>query len=182
MAWPTRTGRPGGVWGLVLHRRGDRFLAGHDGAMPGFQASLLYHRDRRMVAAVTTSSGAGNDPFELAAGMLEHALSELPKETKPWEPGAPPPPELATALGRWWSEGEEFVFMWRGGALEARAAGAPAGKAAGRVRARGSRPLPRRVRPRAGELLLLVRGEDGDVAELRWAGYRCTREPSTFSS
>src|SRR5205823_5343758 len=48
-----------------------------------------------------------------------------PPTTAAWRPETPPPDDVVSALGRWWSEGAEFVFRWHDGRLEARLAGAP---------------------------------------------------------
>src|SRR5205085_6296797 len=42
--------------GLMLHRRGDRILYGHDGAMPGFLASLVCSQPEDVQAAVLTNA------------------------------------------------------------------------------------------------------------------------------
>jgi CubicO group peptidase (beta-lactamase class C family) len=167
--------------GLILSRSGETFYGGHDGAMPGYLASLLYDRKRRTVAAVLTSSGSGHDPAGIATGILEEAAKHLPDDPDMWLPGDTPPPEIAQLLGEWWSEGEQFVFAWHDGRLQARVAGAPAGKAP----AVFEQEAPDRFRVNSGrergELLLVVRGDDGSAGELRWAGYACTREPRAFA-
>jgi hypothetical protein len=77
-------------------------------------------------------------------------------------------------LGRWWSEGNEFVFWWEKSALQA--------KWVGSAKGRGETTFERDGvgwRAAAGR----ERGErlrsEGD--RLVWAGYRFTREQSPFS-
>jgi|tagenome__1003787_1003787.scaffolds.fasta_scaffold20980072_3 CubicO group peptidase (beta-lactamase class C family) len=171
------------AWGLgpLLSRSGERIYGGHDGAMPGYLASLVYDRRRRTVASVLTSAGSGHDPSEIATGMLAEAAEDLADDPEAWRAGDPPPEELASVLGEWWSEGEQFVFSWRQGRLEARAADAPADKPP----AVFEQESPDRFRVRSGrergELLLVLRSSDGTASELRWAGYACTREPRAFA-
>ena len=92
----------------------------------------------------------------------------------------PPPDELIGLLGRWWSEGTEYVFSWRRGRLEA-ALAAPARAVEptffepdGDDRWRARSGLER------GELLRVVRDDDGTPTKLYWATYPFTRSPRTF--
>ena len=171
-------------WGLgvALYRDGDRFASGHDGAMPGFLAALMVDRRRRLSVAAVGNSGARSDPHALAAGLLNDARELVAERTEPWRPGEAPPPELAGVLGRWWSEGEEFVFSHRDGSLQARAAGASEDRPPAVFRPDGAdryRGISGRER---GELLRVLRDSAGRVTELRWAGYPFTREPEVFGS
>ena len=168
-------------WGLgpALYRAGDHFAAGHDGAMPGFLAALQYDRERGLVVAAAGNSGARNDPPGLAAGMLDDARELIEDTVEPWRASSAAPAAV-DLLGRWWSEGEEFVFSHRDGALQARAAAAPDDRPPAVFREEGEdryRVVSGRER---GERLVVLREPDGRVRELRWAGYPFTREPSVF--
>jgi CubicO group peptidase (beta-lactamase class C family) len=169
-------------WGLGLElcRRGERILCGHGGAMPGFLAGLLVAREERVAAAVLQSSGATGDPDELAASLVTRTLELEPPAPQGWRVGEPPPPELEGVLGRWWSEGSEFVFSWRSGRLEARAVGAPRERPPAAFR-REQEDRYRTVSGREiGELMQIVRGDTGEVVRLYWATYPFTRAPETF--
>ena len=164
--------------GLQLLRAGDRVYAGHGGAMPGFLAGLMFLPAERIGAVVLTSASAVAAPDELAVRLCERALELDPPLPEPWRPGEEPPAELAGVPGRWWSEGEEFVFRYRNGRLEAKLPRSqlPAGEFE-RVEA----DLYRTVRGRErGELLRLVRDEGGAVVKLYWATYPFARSPETF--
>jgi len=78
-------------------------------------------------------------------------------------------------LGRWWSEGTEFVFWWERGALQAKDAASPPGRRETTFeRDRdGWRASAGRER---GERLRV----DGD--RLIWAGYAFTRAQEPFVS
>ncbi len=169
-------------WGLgiELFRRGDRVFGGHTGAMPGFIASLSYSRRERIGSAVLTNNGSPppGDPTGLL--LTEKAVELLLPETEPWRAGPPAPEEIAPLLGRWWSEGHEFVFRYRNGRLEAVFAGAPPSTPPAGFAPDGAdrfRTVSGRER---GELLRVVRDERGDVVKLYWATYPFTREPTTF--
>ena len=77
-------------------------------------------------------------------------------------------------LGRWWSEGTEFVFWWEGGALKARVVGSAEGSRRDDVRARRRRVASPRPGRERGERLRV----DGD--RLIWAGYPFTRSQQPF--
>jgi CubicO group peptidase (beta-lactamase class C family) len=172
--------------GLMLYRRGERILHGHAGGMPGFVASVMaYPKDgERAGSAVLINSSAGADVEGLAADLLTTALDADPVDRPAWRPAEPPPAEVAGLLGRWWSEGSEYVFSWRSGRLEARPAVA-----------RELRPqVPAVFEPdgpdrwttvsgrEQGEQLRAVRAGDGSVARLYWAGYPFTRTPEVFGA
>ena len=163
--------------GLQLFRRGERVFAGHTGGMPGFAAVLSYARRERVGSVVLTSSGA---PTGEPTGffLTEQALELLPSEE--WRPAAPPPEHLAALLGRWWSEGTEFVFSYRDGRLQARLAVAPE-DAEPAVFEPEARDRLRTVSGRErGEPLAVERDEQGQVIRLLWATYPFTREPRAF--
>ncbi len=167
--------------GLMLHRRGERVFFGHDGAMPGFVASLAYDRTKqRGAAVVANASTPAVGVTAIALDLVDAALEAYPPEPEPWRPAEPPPAELEGVLGRWWSEGTEFTFRWRG-RLEA----VPEGPARITEPAVFEQEAPDRYRTVAGrergELLFVHRDEAWAVTELRWATYRFTREPEVFS-
>jgi hypothetical protein len=170
------------AWGLGLElvRRGDRVVhAGHGGAMPGFIAGAYFRRGERAAAAVCGSSGAAEETGELAHDLLDLSLDLDPLDIEPWRPGPPAPAEYASLLGRWWAEGVEFVFSWRDGHLEARAADAPADKPPAVFGPDGTDVMRVVSGRETGELLRLTRDDDGTVAWMHWATYRITRDQQT---
>ena len=169
-------------WGLgiELWRRGDRVFGGHTGGFPGFISMLVYSRRERIGAVVLTNSGRWPKATDTGLRLLEAALEELAPAPESWVPEAAPPAEVAPLLGRWWSEGHEFVFSWRSGRLEARVAAAPAERAPSVFEADGEDRFRTISGDERGELLRVVRGEDGEVVKLYWATYPFTRAPETF--
>ena len=164
--------------GLALVRRGDRVWAGHGGAMPGHLAALVFRPHERVGAVVLTNSSARANPDVLALDLAEAALEAEPRE---WTPAEPPPSELAGALGRWWSEGEEFLFRWHESLLEARLVRAPEYRPWAvfeQVDGDEYRTVAGRER---GERLRLIRDERGEVVRLSWAGYAFTRTPEILA-
>jgi CubicO group peptidase (beta-lactamase class C family) len=170
------------AWGLgpMLHRRGARIFGGHGGAMYGHLAGVYVERKTGIGAAALTNCTSGADMDELALRLAETAVEALPEPPESWRPQDPPPPELASVLGRWWSEGTEFLFLWEDGTLRSRPA-APKRDQPPSVFEPAGEDLYRTVSGRErGELLRLVRDGNGDVTRMYWATYPFTRTPEVF--
>jgi len=162
-------------WGLGLElvNANGRVFGGHGGAMAGFLAGLYVNRTSRVGAAVLTNSGTRAPTREIALELAGITLEGWPAEIEPWIPEAAPPPEVEAILGRWWSEGSEFVFAWKSGKLVAEIPGAPP-----RVKPSVLEPLTEggwRVESgrERGERLRV----EGD--RMIWAGYVFTRQQET---
>lgn len=165
--------------GLELFRRGERVFAGHTGGMPGFSSVLAVEPKERTGAVALTNSTSWGGLLDFTLELAVAAVEEL-AEPEPWRPGEAPPPELAPLLGRWWSEGSEFVFAVRDGRLEARD---PSGKGEAAVFEPEGEDCFRTVSGREqGERLRVVRGEDGVPVKLYWATYPFLRTPETFGA
>jgi CubicO group peptidase (beta-lactamase class C family) len=172
------------AWGLgfMLHRRGERVLVGHDGAMPGFLAGLAVRRPEKVGAVVLANTSAAADPGGLAVDLVLRVVEDDPDLPEPWRPGPPVPAHLEELLGQWWSEGTAYVFSVRAGRLEAKPVGAPRTRPPS-VFAEEGTDLFRCVDGREqGELLRVVRREDGTVDRLYWATYPVTRDPRPFGA
>ncbi len=164
--------------GLELYRRGDRTFVGHGGAMPGHLAGLVVDRKTGIGSAVLMNTSAGGGPEALALDLAVAAIEALPETAKQWQPGEQVPAEVEPLLGRWWTEGEEIVFAWRG-RLEARLIGGAPGRdlSVFAPEGEGYRCVEGRER---GELLRVVQDGNGQVEKLYFATYPLRREPSTF--
>ena len=126
------------------------------------------------------SASANADMDGLAIRLAQAAIEALPEPPESWRPEPGPPPELAGVLGRWWSEGSEFVFYWDGGALKSRPA-KPNREQPPSVFERIGDDLYRTASGREqGERLQVVRDERGAVVKLTWATYPFTRTPEVF--
>jgi CubicO group peptidase (beta-lactamase class C family) len=169
-------------WGLgiALWRRGERIFAGHTGGFPGFLSMLVYSRRDRIGAVLLANTDRWPKLGETGLALAEAAVEELAADPDRWLPEEAPPDEIAPLLGRWWSEGDETVFSWRRGRLEARAAGAPPEREQSVFEQEGEdrfRTVSGRER---GEPLRVVRDADGAVVKLYWATYPFTRVPTLF--
>jgi len=162
-----------------MFRRGERVLVGHDGAMPGFLASLLVDRGERTGASVLTNTGAGAGPLALAFDLTVAALDAMPRRPELWAPRETPA-ELHGILGQWWTEGSEIVLSYRDGRFKAVLTDGAPGRNVSFFEPDGPdrwRVVEGRER---GELLRAARGDDGAVTKLYFATYPMTRAPETF--
>ncbi len=194
MRWP-RTVTDEAQWlagfglGLILVPQADRVThVGHDGAMPGFIAGAYGRFGGDGEPAAYGAAALGSSGTAVSIGDLVHTLlrtdaAEFPADVVPWVPGEPAPPELRSALGRWWSEGFEYVFSWRDGCLHARRTLDAVHKPPSVFEALPGTPDELRTRAggEAGERLILIRDSaTGAVTSLRWATYRFTRTQETL--
>jgi hypothetical protein len=148
--------------------------------MPGFLAGLYVRRPDRVGAVALANTTSGADPGALAADLVTALLDAEPPEQGPWVPGPPVDPAAVALLGRWWSEGSEFVFTWTGGRLQARMARAAASRPPAVFAAVGPDLWRTEAGREAGELLRVVRDPSGAVLRLHWATYAFTRTASVF--
>jgi hypothetical protein len=144
--------------------------------MPGYLANFLVDRDDALGAAVLVS-GENVSPAELSLELIEKTRERFPPEIQTWRVGEPPPAELTSALGRWWSEGAEYVFRWHDGRLEARWSEAPAWQPWARFERLDGDVFRTAFGRERGELLRLVRESDGTVTRMYWATYPLSRAP-----
>jgi CubicO group peptidase (beta-lactamase class C family) len=165
--------------GFGMARRGQRVYVGHGGAMPGFLTGLRVRRADRVGVIAFANTTAGAKPVDLAADVLDAVLDEEPTLPQAWVPEERHP-DLVELLGSWWSEGEELVLEVRGGELWMRV---PSGTVTDETRLRReSQTTFRAVEGRErGEVLELVRAEDGSLEKLYFATYAVTRRPMPFA-
>jgi CubicO group peptidase (beta-lactamase class C family) len=171
-------------WGLgiELWRRGERVYGGHTGGFPGFLSIVLWARQDRIGAVLLTNASTWPKLSATGLDLAEAALEELAPEREPWRPEEAAPTEILPLLGRWWSEGDETIFSWRNGKLEARLAAAPPEREPSVFELEAEdrfRVVSGRVR---GEVLRVVRDDQGEVVRLYWATYPFTRAPEIFGT
>ena len=165
--------------GYDLQRTGERVLAGHGGAMPGFLAGLRVRRQDRVGAVVFANCTAGAETVTLAGQLVIAVLDAEPSAAQVWTPSQPQP-DFDGILGSWWTEGEEVVFEVRDNVLWSRMAGGLPIADTRFVKVDGDRFRAVAGRER-GELLELTRGPGGDVERMHFATYALTRTPTAFA-
>ena len=166
--------------GFDLQRTGERVLAGHGGAMPGFLAGLRVRRQDRVGAVVFANSTAGADTVLLAGQLVEAVLDAEPSMAPAWTPSQPHP-DFDGMLGSWWTEGSEIVFEVRDNVLWSRIPGGLPSADTRFVRTDADRFRAAAGRER-GELLEITRGSGGDVERMHFATYALTRTPKAFAN
>jgi hypothetical protein len=110
-----------------------------------------------------------------AIDLANEALTIWPEEPDVWRPEPEPGADVRALLGRWWSEGNEFVFRWDDGKLRAKVVGTPPGRAETTFERDADGWVAAAGRER-GERLFLR----GDA--LVWAGYEFTRDQRPFKA
>lgn len=158
--------------GLRLVADGPYQLSGHTGSMPGFLAGLFVDRDRKLgaVALANATSGRCSAVSTALIGILDRHEPGLPPE---WVPEATIS-DGVELLGHWYWGNTPHFFTVSGGML---VLGRPGG-------GRESRFVPNPDGTYtgldgyfAGEVLHVVRAEDGTIHHLALATFILTRTP-----
>ena len=168
--------------GLMLLRRGEHLFAGHTGGFPGFLSFLVYSRAAKTGAVVLTNSSHWPKLTDTGLTLAEKAIEAMPLEPELWRPEEPPPDEVRDVLGRWWSEGQEWVFTYSRGRLEARSADASATKQPSAFEAVAPDEYRTIAGSERGETLRIVRDDAGAPVKLYWATYPFLRTPEPFGA
>jgi CubicO group peptidase (beta-lactamase class C family) len=162
--------------GLMLYNQDGTIFGGHGGAMAGHLAGVYINRKTQIGAAGLTNSGTRGDMDLFAVRLAQKAIELWPEPPEVWRPEAePPPPDVHPLLGRWWSEGNEFIFWWEHGTLQAKVAGTPPGRGETTFERDGDGWRASAGRER-GERLRI---EDGRFV---WSGYAFTRAQEPFKA
>ena len=155
--------------GLGLINRDGKIFGGHGGAMPGHLAAVLVNRGSGVGAAVLSNSGTRAPVEELAIELITKTTELWPAEIDAWHPEPEPPPNVRAILGRWWSEGNEFVFSWEDGKLTGRRVGQAAWQPPAVFESIGENEFRVVTGRERGERLRV------EADRMVWAGYPFTR-------
>ncbi|MBR7742141.1 beta-lactamase family protein [Phycicoccus sp. BSK3Z-2] len=169
-----------GLGFFLVRTPGGRLLAGHTGGMPGHVTGVFTDRATGTAAVVLMNASTPPDPTAFAVELVDLVLDRDPPEEEAWRPGTEVPDALRPLLGRWYAEGAPWDLTVRRGALEARSPAWPASRESWTFEALDDDTLRTTSGGERGELLRVLRREDGTVGTLRWAGYRMSREPLAF--
>jgi hypothetical protein len=161
--------------GLMLYNQGGAIYGGHGGAMAGHLAGVYIDRTTQTGAAALTNSGTRGDMDTFAISLAAQAKELWPEPVAVWRPEKEPPAEVRAILGRWWSEGNEFVFWWEGAALKAKVVGTAPGRGETTFEREGDAWRAAAGRER-GERLRI------DGGQLVWSGYAFTRAQEPFKA
>jgi CubicO group peptidase (beta-lactamase class C family) len=162
--------------GLMLYNHEGKIFGGHGGAMAGHLAGVYIHRKTQVGAAALTNSGTRGNMDLFCLQLATKAMEVWPEPVDVWRPEEEPPADVRAILGRWWSEGNEFIFWWERGALQAKVAGTPPGRAETTFTREADGGYVASAGRERGERLRI------DDGRLVWAGYPFTRAQEPFKA
>ncbi|MCM2578524.1 serine hydrolase domain-containing protein [Streptomyces meridianus] len=164
--------------GLQLMRKDGRTLAGHTGSLPGFLAAAWLSPEDGLAAVVLANTTSGVPVGALAADLVSLTAAHEPLIPPAWTPsaGPAPDPELLALTGSWYWGPTPFVLrLDRGSGLELAALTGTSRASRFRPSADGTwTGLDGYYR---GEVLRVVRGDDGEVSHLDLGSFVFTRRP-----
>jgi CubicO group peptidase (beta-lactamase class C family) len=170
-----------GLGFFLIRSATGRTWVGHTGGMPGHITGVFTHRESGTGGIALMNATAPPPPDAFAIELADHVVDNDPVDPEPWRPGTEVPDELRGLLGRWFSEGQPFVFWVEHGELKARTDKPAAAKLTPSRFEKVADDVYRDVAGRErGELLRVTRAADGSVTKLNWATYLFTREPIAF--
>ncbi|GAA4718679.1 serine hydrolase domain-containing protein [Nocardioides conyzicola] len=158
--------------GFQLFPGGSGTLAGHTGSMPGFLATCLVDRGRRVGGVVLANATVGYSPAAIVGELLEELERCEPTVAPAWTPSPALPAELAGVPGVWHWGNTPIVFTMEAAELVGRRNGVELYRFAvrdGRVVGLSGY--------HAGEELHVVRRADGSIGHLDIATFIYTRTP-----
>ncbi|MGV9214560.1 serine hydrolase domain-containing protein [Micromonospora sp. RB23] len=159
--------------GLELYRDGERVYVGHGGSMPGYVAALVVHRPSR-TAVVGFANSYGFPITTLGRRLLTNVLDAEPPAPQSWRPAtAAPAAEVGELTGRWWWMGTSLDLSWDAGDLVAHVRG----ERVSRFAAEGTDRWRGRSGPENGEILSVLRDDDGRATAIDIATFVFTRSP-----
>jgi CubicO group peptidase (beta-lactamase class C family) len=158
--------------GVRLYGRGERTLVGHSGSMPGFLAGFVVDPVRRTAGIALSNGTAGGTP-SLALTLVDRLEELEPPLPATWVP-EPVVEGAAELLGTWFWGNTPMDLAVRDGHLVIDHANPGRRTRMVRESADAWRCLDHYY---AGELLQVVRGDEGSVSHLDLVTYTLTRTP-----
>ncbi|MBW5247919.1 beta-lactamase family protein [Streptomyces sp. P01-B04] len=177
-AAPTEPGDWDGHYGLGLQvvRRRGRTLIGHTGSLPGFVAALWISIEDDVAAVAFANATSGVPVGEVAAELVGIVAEAEPRIPDPWRPLPEVDDELLALTGPWyWGTRTNILRLTPDRGFELQPLNG---------QGRGARFTARRDGTwigldgyYAGEILRVVRNDDGSVNHLDLGSFVLTREP-----
>lgn len=162
--------------GLQLRRQDGRVLYGHTGSMPGFLAALWVSEADDVAAVVLANATSGATIGTIAADLVRIVAEYEPRLPEPWRPLPKADPELLALTGPWyWGPSALVLRLGPERGLEITPVGAT-GRGS-RFRAEADGTWTGLDGYYAGEVLRVVRDEDGAVSHLDIGSFVLTRAP-----
>lgn len=180
MATPQAASRAGAMTaahglGFQIGRGGSGAVFGHTGSMPGFLAGLFVDPVRRTGAVVMANATTGLRCAGLAVELLETLEAAEGTLPPPWRPVVSVPAPVEEILGVWHWGNTAFAFAWDG--REVVVTKLPGTVTVHRFAPREDGSFLGTVGYHHGEVLRVVRHEDGAVSHLVCETFVYTRVP-----
>ncbi|MFF9346576.1 serine hydrolase domain-containing protein [Streptomyces sp. NPDC014734] len=175
---PTQPGDWDSAYGLGLQiaRRGGRTLFGHTGSLPGFLAALWFSVEDDVAAVALTNVTSGPPIGGVVADLVEIVADAEPRIPEPWRPLPEVDQELLALTGPWyWGTRANALRLTSDGGLEFWPV--QGGGRGARFTARPDGTWIGRDGYYAGEILRVVRNDDGTVNHLDLGSFVFTRKP-----
>jgi CubicO group peptidase (beta-lactamase class C family) len=146
-------------------------FAGHTGSMPGFQSTAFADPLNHVGVVALTNATTGFSGTELVMALTG---DHTPGPVEPWAPTAKVPDWARELLGHWYWGNSAYEVRWNNGRLEWR--DLARGGLAEQFGLRGDR-IVGLAGYHHGEILEVVRRDDGSIDHLDCATFAYTREP-----
>ncbi|WP_405636102.1 beta-lactamase family protein [Streptomyces sp. NBC_01178] len=175
-AAPVETGGSGYGLGLQIVGGEGRVLFGHTGSLPGFVAGLWVCGEEDVAVVVLANATSGLPAATVAAELLNIVVEVEPRIPEPWRPLPEVDDELLALTGVWhWGTHTFTLTLTEGRGLRLTPLG---GKGRGAAFTRNpDGTWTGRNDYYAGEILRVVRKDDGSVDHLDLGSFVFTREP-----
>ncbi len=157
--------------GLRMLPYAEGVFAGHTGSMPGYQATFFADPLNHVGMVALTNATTGFSGPELALGLFR---GRTPGPMKPWVPTVEVPAWARELLGYWYWGNSAYEVRWNDERLEWRDLARSA--VAEQFGLTGDR-IVGLAGYHHGEILHVVRRDDGSVNRLECATFNYTREP-----
>lgn len=162
--------------GTELVRRDGRLLVGHTGSIPGFVATMWVSVEDAVGAVVLSNVTSGPAVGAIAADLLSTVAEREPRIPAPWRPLPTVDPALLDLAGPWfWGPTPHLLRPLADGYLELAPWGG--GGRGTRLRPTGHGTWEGLSGYFAGEVLRVVRDDDGVVSHLDLGTFVFTRQP-----
>ncbi|MFB8244734.1 serine hydrolase domain-containing protein [Streptomyces sp. NPDC055952] len=162
--------------GMQIQRRHGRLLVGHTGSLPGFLATVTISVEDDAAAVVLANCTSGPLASTVAADLVRITAEAEPRIPAPWRPLRRIDPSVLELAGQWYWGTYAFALRFTAEGLASLEPLSGNGRRS-RFRPNGDSSWTGLEGYYAGELLKVVRKDDGSVDHLDLGSFVFTRQP-----
>lgn len=162
--------------GLEVRHHDGRLLAGHSGSLPGFLAGLMFSVEDDVAAVVLANCTSGPAVVSVAADLIGIVAEAEPRFPEPWRPLKEADPAELELAGAWYWGTQGFGLRLTSDGLVSLEPLSGTGRRS-RFRPNGDGTWTGLEGYYAGEVLRVVRRQDGSVDHLDVGSFVFTRQP-----